>query len=44
MDANTSVLPQIYTLANLPTEWLEDDADAEHEVDVGMPGDMHLVD
>lgn len=38
---DTSVLPQIYTLANLPTEWLEDDAD---EVDVGMPGDMHLVD
>jgi hypothetical protein len=42
-DANTSVLPQIYTPADFPTEWFEDDADAEHEVDVGME-DLHLVD
>jgi hypothetical protein len=42
-DANASVLPQIYTPADFPTEWFEDDADAEHEVDVGME-DLHLVD
>ena len=40
---NTSVPPQIYTAVYFPTDWIKEDEDAEHEVDVGM-GDLHLVD
>ena len=43
MDANSSVPPKIYTPASFLNEWLEDDADGEHEVDVGM-ADLHLAD
>jgi hypothetical protein len=40
---NASALPRLYTPADFPNEWLEDDEDAEHEVDLGI-GDLHLVD
>ena len=40
---NASALPQIYTPADFPNEWLEDDEDAEHEVDLGIE-DLYLVD
>ena len=43
MDANSSVPPKIYTPAFFLNEWLEDNADGEHEVDVGM-ADLHLAD
>ena len=43
MDANSSVPPKIYTPAFFLNEWLEDNADGEHEVDVGM-ADLHLTD
>ena len=42
-DANSSVPPKIYTPAVVQNEWLKDDADGEHEVDVTME-DLHLVD
>ena len=40
---NASALPQLYTPADFPNEWLEDDEDAEHEVDLGIE-DLYLVD
>ena len=36
VNAPTSVPSHRYTAADFPNEWLEDDADAEHEVDLGV--------
>ena len=42
-DANSSVPSTIYTPAFFQNEWLKDDADGEHEVDVTME-DLHFID